>query len=124
MRKRRRRARRNPEDHSVKQIAWTVGITALTAATTAFVVWYVNKKLTAGELPAATQPTNAYNGAKTAPASSPNPVSTPAPNPPTPPPQTPTMMPTPHDQQIQQKQAQAMQSDRGAWNLNTSLQFG
>jgi hypothetical protein len=29
----------------VRAIAWTVGITALTAATGAVVVWYVNKRL-------------------------------------------------------------------------------
>lgn len=45
-RRRRRKHRRNPtSDRSLKAIAWTVGITALTAAVGAVVVYYVNKKL-------------------------------------------------------------------------------
>jgi heme/copper-type cytochrome/quinol oxidase subunit 2 len=44
--RRRRRRRRNPtHDHSLHAIAWTIGITALTAATGAIVVYYVNKRL-------------------------------------------------------------------------------
>jgi hypothetical protein len=42
--KRRRRAKRNP-GYTAKQIGWTIAITALTAATGAVVIWYVNKKL-------------------------------------------------------------------------------
>jgi len=42
---RRRRRKRNPSDHSFRAIAWTIGITALTAATGAVVVWYINKRL-------------------------------------------------------------------------------
>mgnify|MGYP001573024651 CR=1 FL=1 len=46
MRKKRRRAKRNPPaGYTAKQIGWTVAITALTAATGAIVIWYVNKKL-------------------------------------------------------------------------------
>lgn len=52
--RKRRRARRNPRDgYTAKQIAWTVAITAITAATGAVVIYYVNKKLQPqGQIPA------------------------------------------------------------------------
>jgi hypothetical protein len=44
--KRRRRAKRNPQSgYTAKQIGWTIAITALTAATGAVVIWYVNRRL-------------------------------------------------------------------------------
>jgi hypothetical protein len=47
VRRRRRKHRRNPLGSTAKDLIWTLAVTALTAATGAVVVYYVNKKLAA-----------------------------------------------------------------------------
>lgn len=57
---RRRRRRRNPlESHTAKQLGWTIAITAITAATSAVVIWWVNRRLQPVE-----KPTNTYDATK------------------------------------------------------------